>query len=49
VVFFGIFSKIDEPGSFRLVLLYSAYLFPLAAAVAMLLPEPPDETRGPAA
>ena len=49
VVFFGIFSKIDEPGSFRLVLLYSAYLFPLAAAVAMLLPEPPDETRSPAA
>jgi len=47
VVFFGVFSKIDEPGSFRLVLLYSAYLFPLAAAVAMLLPEPPDETRSP--
>ncbi len=48
VVFFGVFSKIDEPGSFRFVLLYSSCLFPVAAAVAMLLPEPPDEARSPA-
>jgi len=43
VVFFGLFSEV---GNHRLVLLYSAFLFLPAAAVASLLPEPPDETRG---
>jgi hypothetical protein len=39
-VFFGLFSKV---GDHRLALLYAAWLFLPAAAVAWLLPEPPDE------
>jgi MFS family permease len=39
-VFFGLFSKV---GDFRLVLFYAGFLFIPAAAVALLLPEPPDE------
>jgi len=39
-VFFGLFSKV---GDHRLALLYAAWLFLPAAAVALLLPEPPDE------
>jgi len=39
-VFFGLFSKV---GDHRLALLYSAWLFLPAAAVALLLSEPPDE------
>ncbi len=44
-VFFGLFSTV---GDHRLALLYAGFLFLPAAAVAMLLPEPPDE-RGPVA
>jgi MFS family permease len=40
IMFFGIFSQM---GDHRLVLLYSSFLFLPAAAVAMLLSEPPDE------
>ena len=39
-VFFGLFSKV---GDHRLALLYAAWLFLPAAAVALLLSEPPDE------
>ena len=39
-VFFGLFSKV---GDFRLVLFYAGFLFVPAAAVALFLPEPPDE------
>jgi MFS family permease len=39
-VFFGLFSKV---GDFRLVLFYAGFLFVPAAAVALLLPEPPDQ------
>lgn len=39
-VVFGLFSKV---GDHRLALLYAAWLFLPAAAVAWLLPEPPDE------
>jgi len=39
-VFFGLFSKV---GDHRLALLYSAWLFLPAAAVALFLSEPPDE------
>jgi predicted MFS family arabinose efflux permease len=39
-VFFGLFSKV---GDFRMVLLYAGFLFVPAAAVALFLPEPPDE------
>jgi MFS family permease len=42
VVFFGLFSKVGEH---RLVLLYAGYLFLPAAAVALFLPEPPDEPQ----
>lgn len=35
-VFFGLFSKV---GDYRLALLYAGFLFPLAAGVALLLPE----------
>jgi len=41
-VFFGLFSKV---GDHRLALFYAAWLFLPAAAVAWLLPEPPDEAR----
>jgi MFS family permease len=41
-VFFGLFANVDD---FRLALLYSAFLFLPAAAIACLLPEPPDEHR----
>jgi MFS family permease len=44
-VFFGLFAKV---GDFRLVLLYSGFLFVPAAIVALFLPEPPDE-RAPVA
>jgi MFS family permease len=40
-VFFGLFSTI---GDHRLAILYSALLFLPAAALAMQLSEPPDET-----
>jgi MFS family permease len=39
-VFFGLFSKV---GDYRLALLYAGFLFLPAAAIALLLPEPPDE------
>jgi len=39
-VFFGLFSKLGDP---RPALLYSCFLFLPAAAVALLLSEPPDE------
>jgi MFS family permease len=39
-VFFGLFSTV---GDHRLALLYSAWLFLPAAAIALLLSEPPDE------
>ncbi len=39
-VFFGLFSKV---GDHRLALLYAAWLFLPAAAVALFLSEPPDE------
>lgn len=45
-VFFGLFSKV---GDHRLALLYSCVLFLPAAAVAVFLPEPPDEGRAGAA
>jgi hypothetical protein len=40
-VYFGLFSKF---GDHRLVLLYAGWLFLPAAGVALLLPEPPDES-----
>jgi fucose permease len=40
-VFFGLFNRIGDP---RPALLYSCFLFLPAAAVALLLTEPPDET-----
>jgi MFS family permease len=39
-VLFGLFSKV---GDYRLALLYAGFLFIPAAAVALRLPEPPDE------
>jgi MFS family permease len=42
-VVFGMFSKV---GDHRFALLYASFVFLPAAAVALLLPEPPDETRG---
>src|SRR5205085_4596486 len=39
-VFFGLFSQV---GDYRLALVYSGLLFLPAAAIALLLPEPPDE------
>ncbi len=39
-VAFGLFAHV---GDFRLVLLYASFLFVPAVAVALLLPEPPDE------
>jgi MFS family permease len=39
-VFFGLFTKV---GDYRLALLYAGFLFLPAAAIALLLPEPPDE------
>lgn len=39
-VFFGLFSKV---GDYRLALLYAGFLFLPAAAIALFLPEPPDE------
>jgi len=41
-VFFGLFSQV---GDHRLALLYSGFLFLPAAAVSLLLAEPPDEVR----
>jgi hypothetical protein len=41
-VVFGLFAPV---GDFRHALLYAGWLAPLAAAIALLLPEPPDETR----
>ena len=41
-VLFGMFSKV---GDHRPALLYASFVFLPAAAVALLLPEPPDETR----
>jgi MFS family permease len=39
-VFFGLFAHV---GDYRLALLYAGFLFVPAAAIALLLPEPPDE------
>jgi MFS family permease len=39
-VFFGLFSRV---GDYRLALLYAGLLFVPAGAIALLLPEPPDE------
>src|SRR5262249_17873986 len=39
-VFFGLFSTV---GDYRLALLWAGFLFLPAAAVALMLPEPPDE------
>ncbi len=39
-VFFGLFSQV---GDYRLALLAAAFLFLPAGAIALLLPEPPDE------
>ena len=39
-VFFGLFSKV---GDYRMALLYAGFLFLPAAAIALMLPEPPDE------
>jgi MFS family permease len=39
-VFFGLFSHV---GDYRLALFYAGFLFLPAAAIACLLPEPPDE------
>ena len=39
-VFFGLFSQV---GDYRLALFYAGFLFLPAAALAWLLPEPPDE------
>jgi MFS family permease len=43
-VFFGVFAKFDS----RVALLFAGFIFLPAAAVAWLLPELPDETKGPA-
>jgi hypothetical protein len=40
-VFFGLFSTL---GDHRPALFYASFVFLPAAVVAMLLPEPPDET-----
>jgi predicted MFS family arabinose efflux permease len=40
-VFFGLFREV---GDFRFALMYASFLFLPAAAAAMFLPEPPDET-----
>ena len=40
-VFFGLFNKV---GDYRTALLYAAFLFLPAAAIACMLPEPKDET-----
>ena len=45
-VFFGLFSRV---GDYRLALLAAGLLFVPAAAVALALPEPPDEHPAPAA
>jgi MFS family permease len=42
-VFFGLFTKV---GDYRLALFYAGMLFLPAAGLALLLPEPPDETAG---
>ena len=39
-VIFGLFAKV---GDYRLALLYAGFLFLPAAAIALMLPEPPDE------
>jgi MFS family permease len=43
-VFFGLFSPVSSPGDYRLALLYAGFLFLPAAGIALMLPEPPDET-----
>jgi MFS family permease len=43
-VFFGLFTKV---GDHRLALVCAGLLFLPAAAIALALPEPPDETEGP--
>jgi MFS family permease len=43
-VFFGLFAPVHSPGDYRLALLYAGFLFLPAAGVALLLPEPPDES-----
>ena len=43
-VFFGLFSPVSSPGDYRFALLYASFLFLPAAGIALMLPEPPDET-----
>jgi MFS family permease len=43
-VFFGLISPMNSPGDYRLALFYAGFLFLPAAAVALMLPEPSDET-----
>jgi MFS family permease len=43
-VFFGLFAKV---GDYRLALLYASFLFLPAAAIALMLSEPPDEGNQP--
>jgi MFS family permease len=45
-VFFGLFSQV---GDYRLALFYAGFLFLPAAGVALMLPEPPDESSAPPA
>jgi hypothetical protein len=40
-VFFGLFAQVDD---FRLALFYAGFLFLPAAGIALLLPEPPEES-----
>ena len=40
MVFFGLFAKV---GDYRLALFYAGFLFLPSAAIAFMLPEPPDE------
>lgn len=43
-VFFGLISPVSSPGDYRLALFSAGFLFLPAAAVALMLPEPSDET-----
>jgi MFS family permease len=44
-VFFGLFARV---GDYRMALLYAGFLFVPAAAIAWVLPDPPDEQCSPA-
>jgi MFS family permease len=43
-VFFGLFTSV---GDYRMALLYAGFLFVPAAAIAWILPDPPDELSSP--